>query len=267
MNKKIKINQLIEHRETRVLNDEYISSITANFISNFAIRSCSIHEIIKNKKKSDDNFIIMAGSYVASLVTCWETFFRDLFIFVCETDEILHNKIFTEEKINEFNLLSGEYKSIGYNFQNLEGTNKALNYINCIDCNKITEHFEYIFTAGDWTCSQDFLLICKWKQDGVFEENINYTLKKAFEIRHKVIHDSNYRMKFDPELMHSIESVFLFFLQLVGTYYAKKYNQKCIAIKNFKNKTHFRLTNKLKEDEYYYIMGIKDFEAKYRKVD
>ena len=127
-----KLKEIWEYRETRkVLEDsDFMITITSNLLTNLSNRSNFIHkELISYKEKDrnvDVNLQLLTGLYVCSLVTCWETFFRDLVIFICNHDKDIHDRIVSEHVGDiPLGLTIGEFYVRKYNFQNLEQIRQA----------------------------------------------------------------------------------------------------------------------------------------------
>ena len=99
-----KVLEIKKYRETRnpKNEDDFMLTITSNLLNNLGDRNNFIHKELdyykENKKKLDTNLKIATGLYICSLITCWETFFRDLFIFLCDTDPIIKSELNNEQK-------------------------------------------------------------------------------------------------------------------------------------------------------------------------
>lgn len=259
-----KILEIKDYRATRNPdnNDDFMLTISMNLINNLGDRNNFIHKELdyykENKKKLDKNLKIIAGLYVCSLITCWETFFRDLFIFLCDSDKEI-NDLLKEELKDEIplDLTIGEFFARKYNFQNLKQTKEAFDYIFQRDTITLTEYFTNDVFEG--ILNRDYSLIFKWIHDGVFKENVDRVLEKGFAIRHKVTHDANYLIDYDSKLLSEIECVFQIIPQFFVSSFAEKYSQKRLVF-NIKEK-YIRITDNPTEDEKNYAFNVKDFMA------
>lgn len=259
-----KLIELKEYRESRkeTEDNDFMLTITMNLISNLGDRNNFIHQQLneyKNqKKKLDKNLKIITGLYICSLITCWETFFRDLFIFLCNTDIEIKNRLssmLTEEI--PLDLTIGEYHARKFNFQNLRQTREAFDYIFQRETIHITDYFTQDVFNG--ILHADYAIIFKWIHEGTFKEKVNKILEKGFNIRHKVTHDANYLIDFDSKLLSQIESIFQVIPQFFTASFAKKYSQKRIVF-NIKERV-IRITDSPTEDEGNYAFNPKNFMA------
>ncbi|NOU60810.1 hypothetical protein [Marinifilum caeruleilacunae] len=259
-----KILEIKNYRETRNSDssDDFMLTISMNLIRNLGDRNNFIHKELdyykENNKKLDKNLKIVTGLYVCSLITCWETFFRDLFIFLCDSDEAINDKL-NESLKGEIplDLTIGEFLARKYNFQNLNQTKEAFDSIFQRDTTTLTEYFTSEVFEG--VLHKDYSLIFKWIHDGVFKENVDRVLEKGFEIRHKVTHDANYLIDFDSKLLAEIECVFQIIPQFFISSFAAKYSQNRLVF-NIKEK-YIRITDNPMKDEKNYAFNVKDFMA------
>lgn len=121
INKKI-IDELLSLRESRGAIEDFSMSFLLNFAENCRL----MHSLISTKDKKIDIYKTAYRQYFVFLISCWETYFRDVFVFVHSVDEsritTLLSKMRTETSINintEINL--SELLSKSFNFQNLNG--------------------------------------------------------------------------------------------------------------------------------------------------
>ncbi|RYE20964.1 MAG: hypothetical protein EOP45_10265 [Sphingobacteriaceae bacterium] len=84
-------------------------------------------------------------------------------------------------------------------------------------------------------------------------------LEKAFTIRHKVTHDSNYLIDFDNKLFSNIESIFQSIPQFFTVHTARKYGLKTTVFNT--EKYCVRITDTPSEHEMPYVFSIEDFLA------
>lgn len=122
------IYELQSLKNTRKSIDEY----NFNFLNNFYENSRLMHLQVKNKSEKSF-FHVSCRQYFIFLVSCWETYFRDIFILCYTKDEILFSKLLEQFKIREKiedelkinNLEIIDLISKKFNFQNIDSLNEA----------------------------------------------------------------------------------------------------------------------------------------------
>lgn len=259
-----KLEEIKEYRESRMvsLDNEFMITITTNLLKNISVRSNFIHSLLNTYKEKkwniDENLKFATGAYICSLVTCWETFFRDLFIFISNNDTTICQRLSSNlSETIPLGLTTGEYYTRKYNFQNLNNTREAFDYIFQKETQSIVDYFKNdIFKDA---ISSNFLIIFKWIHEEIFQEKVNNVLQTAFTIRHKVTHDANYVITYDSILLTEIECVFQIVPQYFASAIAAKYSQKRIV---FNLKEHcVRITDTPTEFEKPYAFNVNDFLA------
>jgi len=267
-----RISELQEYQDTRKCpsNDEFLITITCNLLTNLALRNNFIHSGLRSyksqRKEIDDNLRILSGLYVCSLVTCWETFFRDLFVFLCNNDKQIEKYLMSlkQNEIIPQGITLGEFYTTKYNFQNLEELRLAFDGIFHKNTQSISDYFSDDIFHG--VIASGHARIYKWIHDGVLNSRIETTLHKAFRIRHRVTHDANYLVDIDSELFSDIECVFQMVPQFFISHIAGKYVQKRVVFNVDKN--GFRITDSPENNEVPYAFTIDDFMATdYEVVD
>lgn len=259
-----KLLEIKKYRETRNVStdNDFMLTITSNLLNNLGDRNNFIHYELDlyrtQKKKLDNNLKVAIGLYVCSLVTCWETFFRDLFIFICNNDDSIRQRLNLEiSEIIPLELTIGEFIARKYNFQNLIQTRDSFDYIFQKKTTELTEYFTKDVFNG--LIFVEYALIFKWVHKGIFKEKVDEVLHRAFNIRHKVTHDANYLIDFDSKLLSEIECVFQMIPQFFISNIATKYSQKRIVFN--KDERYIRITDSPAENEIPYAFNVKDFMA------
>lgn len=179
-------------------------------------------------KDNDKLFNIAFKQYFVFLISCWETYFRDTFVYVNTMDSCSIEKLIAQMHVRENlldlpNITLPELLSKSFNFQNLEDLEAAYNsfwgnnFLNnmcenktdfCVLNGKIAESFSIKSLFPEW-------------------ESI---ISKAFNIKHKVVHDANYRPNIDISFIQKAEAILLFIPQLTTYFIAKRFNLKCIEL-------------------------------------
>lgn len=259
-----KLFEIKEYRETRNENfdNDFMVTITINLLTNLSDRNNFIHyqldQYKSEKKELDKNLRVATGLYVCSLISCWETFFRDLFIFIANHDDSINQRLTTKHNSEiPLDLTIGEFFARKYNFQNLTQTREAFDYILQRETVELSEYFSNDVFNG--LLFVEYAMIFKWIYERNLKTKIDETLHRAFKIRHKVTHDANYLIDFDPVLLSEIECVFQMIPQFFISYFAIKYSQKRLVFN--KVERHIRITDNPTEDEITYAFNVKDFMA------
>ncbi|KNH36189.1 hypothetical protein ACS75_26885 [Bacillus thuringiensis] len=257
------ITEIKAHRENR----EDLYSFLYNFVKNITNRSNCLMPSFENfnsdnKDTSSNTYLQTSnGLYISSLVTCWETFFRDLFIFLVEEDADIQERVFKLFKEKQIEISNEDYSmaelaSKQFNFQNLEDTCTALNFLFNKNKTNITsfiypalKNTTYIFSELNY-----FLHLTHEKKDVATE--LYKVLVKAFDIRHKVIHDANFYPTLSLNELKIIEDCFVIFPQILASWVAKIYNLKNFVYSNHLNT--LSLKQEIAKGESIYIFSIYD---------
>ncbi|PIE92729.1 hypothetical protein CO726_25120 [Bacillus fungorum] len=277
--RKLKPKLIQELKELQKSRGEMQHFLT-NFVLNLCHRSESMVFLRENYRPTDNGnlkdskpFQVSVGLYVSSLVTCWETLFRDLFVFIVDNDNDIYDRIysFLQEKnieldaVDAMDISVSEYMSKQFNFQDLAQTCEAFNFLFDRTEKKITDYFDEAINAiGAFQCSRPNYIL-HWLQQGniaLVKKEIFDTLEEAFNIRHKVIHDGNFYMEVIPEQMAKIESCFVIFPQFITAWLAIKYNQKRMVAFEKNGGTVMVLTTDFIENSAIKILDVSDFSAK-----
>jgi hypothetical protein len=241
------VDELIELRNSRESIDEFIYSFLKNFSENCKL----MHSYLKPQVPKE--FIYIAyRQYFVFLISCWETFFRDIFVYVYSTNESLMEKLL--QKISDTDE-SSEYQDIplselltkSFNFQNMGDLELALSDI--FD----KSFLEYICQTQTDTCGLNGNFTHDFSIDSLCSE-WREIIEKTFNIRHKVVHDASFRPEYNVEFVQKSETIFLMIPQIATYFLAKRFNLKSIVLSNeqYSAPYLFSIKDILAED--YYIV-------------
>lgn len=184
-----------------------------------------IHFILKQKPEKEIlNFAIK--NYIINLISLWETFFRDLFVITMKLDSNFKNYIVKNYlKLNQNcnNDPDEEILALSSNFQNLNDLNETFKFLfnnedilNVIGKNK-QDIFMPPYIIEKFSINQSF-------------ENWQDKIKKSFNLRHKFIHDANFKYDFNIKDIKEIEILFNLVPKIFINMIADKYKlQKFVA--------------------------------------
>ena len=172
-----------------------------------------------------DECELVCSYYYVALVGVWETFFRDLFVFLHTTDVELFERLLERVdgkhrgqsvSIEEFDFDLCELVSKSFNFQNLDDINEAFGEFfpdgiiesACLSAiGPVYVDFEYC----DAICIDH--TFPNWRE----------LLGFVFRERHHIIHNSNYRFKLPPEPGKN-EAIMFLVPQIVGLIVANRFS-------------------------------------------
>lgn len=264
-----KILELKQYRKTRKVSDnDFMLGTTMNLLSNLAVRSNIIHGELRRyreiEKQADENLKVLIGYYISSLITCWETFFRDLFIFICNEDADIKSRLNIDvSDALALDLTIGEYTARKYNFQNLTNTREAFDYIFAKNTTELSDYFTNNVING--LIVSGYAKMFEWIAKGIFKKKVDELLALGFSLRHKITHDANYRIDISGILLSEIEHVFQVIPQFFVSHIAERYGQKRIVF-NIEHK-FVHVTDSPSEKELHYAFTIDDFISTNWKVE
>lgn len=211
--------------ELRLLRDsrKSIDDYNYNFLANF-YDCCKFMHLQIGNPIGMPMLNVAYRQYYVFLISCWETFFRDVFVLVHTKEKDLLNQLVAKLKNYEESLhlkpddiTTSELVSKCFNFQNLDDLNNAfstligsdfLDYVckqvipSCAIKGKHTTHFSIEHLFANW------------------RELLTY----GFKVRHNVVHDANYRPEFDAQMIQKVEALFLLIPQVATYFIAIRFN-------------------------------------------
>lgn len=213
--------QLLDLEFNRNKIEEYLG----NFLLNYSKFASSIHtQIALGGDK--ETLKIFSFQYLSSIITCWETFFRDIFAFLNSIDPQLKKSTIAKLKlcVSDVDSIAMQVDLHGYlaksfNFQNIEEIKKAMFPIFNSDIFKEIAKYEFetFFPSLDNSCF--FSLEKNFP-------NYNEVIVEAIDLRHKMIHDANFirTVNLDVEFFQKMETVLLLVPQILSGLLSNKYN-------------------------------------------
>jgi hypothetical protein len=217
------VRELIALRKSRKSLDDFFYSQLINFYENCRL----MHFFLGKYKYNHDLFQIAYRQYFVFLVSCWETFFRDMFVYVYTRDSEAMGRLLEYLKINDHAGVSeeitlSELLSKHFNFQKFSDLEMAYNSM-------WEDNFmKSICTTDIGPCGANGKMFKHFCIAAVFDD-WHSVIERTFSTRHSVVHDANYRPPVDLEFIQRAESVFLIVPQFATHLIAKKYNLARIA--------------------------------------
>lgn len=218
------LNQLQELRKTRRLVDaDLVAGHYINFLSSFMKHASLMHYLLENKPPGEIRRVAIS-QYLVFLVSCWESFFRDAFVFVIGRDSTACQVIVNELNIDGYENMLGsltlpEYLSKSFNFQNLEDIENAFQSI--FNGSMINTLGQYVIPVvgiksklAKGLCLDNNLK--NWKE----------LIGQSFAERHKIIHDANYinGVSYDNSFIQKAEAAFLLLPQILSVWISEEYS-------------------------------------------
>ncbi|WP_316674783.1 HEPN domain-containing protein [uncultured Tolumonas sp.] len=216
-------NELLELR----LNRGSLDSFCFNYLKNFYENAKLMHESLKKCSSINPTAY---RQYFVFLVGGLETFFRDLFVYIHSIDDNLLNSLLSEFNApDDFNtsdeLSLAEMFSKSFNFQNLNDIETAFN--NLGNDNFLNTLSNTVISP----CGFNGKVFAELGLSMVFPDWLDI-LNQAFSVRHKVVHDANFRPETDICLAQKAESIFLLIPQITTYIIARRYNIKSVFLQS-----------------------------------
>ena len=186
-----------------------------------------MHSFISNEGDEKELLIIAYRQYYVFLVSCWETFFRDVFVYVYTEDEYLASRLLGKLKpaadtFNESDIALSELLSKSFNFQNIKDLEEAYDDL------WGGSFLHSICSTDVGPCGVNGQVTGGFVVKNLFND-WHEVVNRTFSIRHKVVHDANYRPKVDIQFIQKAEAVFLLIPQVATHFIAEKFNIKRVA--------------------------------------
>ncbi|EQA5669460.1 HEPN domain-containing protein [Cronobacter malonaticus] len=212
------IEELKLLRETR----KPFEGFTFTFLKNISEHCNLMHSLILKESDKKALFKIAYRQYFVSLVSCWETYFRDVFVYVHSRDNVLTNRLLEKMEVDASSYDSSditlpELLSKSFNFQNLNDLEQAYNGLWGDD------FLQKICTLDFAPCGFNGKIATKMIAENLIP-NWRIILEKTFRTRHRVVHDANFRPEIDINLIQKAEAIFLLIPQLSSIMITKKLN-------------------------------------------
>ncbi len=220
------IQELTDLRDSRKSIDDF----SFNFLANFGEHCQLMHANLQKNQISKELVKVAYRQYFVFLVSCWETFFRDIFVYIYSRDskslELLLEKMnITETTPILQNITLSELLSKSFNFQNINDFESAYHSL------WEEDFLEYICKTETDCCGLNGKVTKGFSITSLFPE-WRKIIDESFKIRHKVIHDANYRPEVGVDLIQQSEALFLMLPQVVTYFIAKRFELRSIALSN-----------------------------------
>ena len=179
------VDELLSLRDSRKSIDEF----NFTFLTNFSDNSRLMHVFVGEDR--NELFDVAFRQYLVFLVSCWETFFRDLFVYVNTRDPDSIVKLIDQMKVNEdildlSKITLPELLSKSFNFQNINDLESAYNSL------WGANFLESVCETKTEVCGVNGKVASGFSVNSLFGD-WHSTITKAFNIRHKIVHDASYR--------------------------------------------------------------------------
>jgi hypothetical protein len=217
------IDELIALRDSRKSIDDFFLSHQVNFYENCRL----MHSFVTNGSDNKELLAIAYRQYYVFLVSSWETFFRDVFVYVHTQDERRTESLLEKMKpaidtFNDDDIALPELLSKSFNFQNINDLEEAYDEV------WGTNFLKHICSTDIGPCGVNGKVSGGFVVDNLFD-NWHDDIIKTFSIRHKVVHDANFRPEVDILFIQKAEAVFLLIPQIATQLVAEKFNLKRIV--------------------------------------
>ena len=186
-----------------------------------------MHSFVTSGSDNKELLAIVYRQYYVFLVSCWETFFRDVFVYVHTQDERLTESLLEKMKpaidtFNDDDIALPELLSKSFNFQNINDLEEAYDEV------WGTNFLKHICSMDIGPCGVNGKVSGEFVVDNLFDDWHNDIIK-TFSIRHKVVHDANFRPEVDIQFIQKAEAIFLLIPQIATQFIAERFNLKRIV--------------------------------------
>jgi hypothetical protein len=186
-----------------------------NLISSLYTERMFVYVLLAQKLSENWTKTIISH-YIVSLVTCWETFFRDVFVFLLKRNPSIASEHAQNARVRKaLGRAPGsepdqtEYIASLFNFQNLESLLDAFGPFFGEDGSLDLPTNEHVLVNSKrygWSMFSLPAIFPDWK------ENLDFILQE----RHRIIHDANHSCTVSRKDIRELEAVLFFYLQLFG---------------------------------------------------
>lgn len=218
---------VIEKIETKMATRKDISNFQLNFGSNFT-DSYKIFEILKNNTDREDFIICGMSEHIVSMVSSLETLLRDIFIYISEEMPEYKDLVINQHKLK----IKGKFEeghsyvlAEMFNFQNIRDIEKAFNLI-FKDKNFFEEIGHLEFLINMITQNKISLFSLNKSTSNWFED-----LNEIIKIRHKIVHDANFKLDIKIDDIGKYQESVFYFSQVFALYIVRKFNLPHIGVK------------------------------------
>lgn len=221
-----------------------------------------MHSVLKTPPDNKDILLVPISQYIVSLVSCWETFIRDTFVYLLKIDGNYYAEICEIVGVNGNEasddvgggVSHAEFVSQFFNFQNTSDIETAFGplfddrqYLSNISRFSVP----YVVRKRGVTT----LLVL----DQIFD--VKTLFNRTLEIRHRIVHDANYHPDIQRDFISSVEALFVLLPQIFAVWIAQKYDLRYSVLNLNENSVTISSLIDLSENEVPYIFSIEDLVA------
>jgi hypothetical protein len=249
--------QLIEKLQSLSRNRGDGKGVFLNFISN-SYRMRQYISCLISDRKNNQAIDIIISQHIISLVSIWETLFRDIFIYVVKKNPNCIEKLKIQKPKLKRNLnsipieLAEEFVAYLFNFQNQDSIEEALAVLlgNTNGLKQLVQQRTLIIIRHKGIASFEMD-----KQFPTWHNDIDFLLAE----RHKIIHDANHRCSVTRKEIAALETELFFYQQLLGILFSTKHKLPWIKINI--DKVVFEVTSEIDERKRGVLLTINDLLA------
>ncbi len=241
-----KKNRIRELKTSRIKPSKYLE----NFFFSFFRATRLMHECIKSMSSNQNLVEEAKRNYIISLVSCLETFYRDLLIHILDKDKVKLENVMLKIKekktlLDIYKMLQEEigfheYVASHFKFQSIEEIEDVFSalflpggYLKAIGDH---QHHCYILSKSPYPVV--LTLSKEWRKNFAF----------LFEVRHRLVHDANSPCNIPPSKMAELETLTLMICQFTSFFIDQQYGKTMALEKD--GKPAFFITDDFLADDW-----------------
>ena len=222
-----------------------------------------MHLLLKKfRENRDHDLLVPMSQYIVSLVGCWETFLRDVFVYLLHIDAeyfaVICERVDIEIKASSEQVGSGvTYAEFVCNFFNFQSTSDIETAFG-----PLFHKNTFLANIGGFTVpfvSFKRGVVTPLVLNDVFE--VQFIVDKALDFRHRIVHDANYRPEIHVDFIQRVESLFVLLPQIFSIWIAQKYSLRYAVFNLEDNSVEMSDITNISEKQIPYIFTIEDLLA------